>query len=308
MLMALKHWIYYFFALPLLAVTPLRVRKLVVLKIILPFNLKFDTKARREHLAANLKKVYPQHSSLGWLVEQNIIFEIFLDAATWKFLFSFPSQRRSLLQIKGREHLDKALKQGQGALLLIGHIGSFVFSFYGLGVHRITYSILANDAPADRNFSLAYRLFARINLAIIKKQCRGSLISFPVGGSKTSASAAARRLARVLKSNEPVVAALDVPPAFSSSNSEVEFMDHDCVLPTGFLRVAKKAGSPVVIFHALWEGPFSHRCTLRFEEPFPLEGNIEEDLQKCASEIERIIQSDPPQWFHWQAFDRFIRE
>ena len=305
--MALKHWVYYFVALPLLAVTPLRLRKLLVLKVILPLNLKYDTGARREHLAANLQKVYPQHKSLGWLVEKNIIFDIFLDAATWKFIFPFPSRRKSLLRIEGRENLDRALKQGKGALLLIGHTGSFVFSFYGLGVHRIPYGILANDAPADTAFSMAYRLFARINLSLIKRQCRGPLISFPVGGNKNSASAAARKVARVLKSNKPLIAALDVPPAFSSSVSGVRFLGHDCVMPTGFLRAARRVGSPVVIFHALWDQPFSHRCTLRFEEPFLLEGNIEDDLQKCAAEIEKIIRSDPPQWFHWQAFDQFMQ-
>jgi len=302
----IKHWIYYFLLLPLLAVLPSRLCELLIKKIIIRFNFKYDRLAKTQIVLENIRMVFPDDPDLDWKVEQNLVYDALLDASTWKFLLSGSAKRKKFIKIEGREYLEQALKEGNGALLLIGHTGSFVSSFWGLGIHGIMFGILANDAPANPDFSRAYRLFARINLNTIKKYCRGPVIAFPLGGDKSLASSAVRQVKSLLTANKPVIAALDVPPYLTSSREKVRFLDRECVLPSGFMRIAERSGSPIVPFYAAWDRPFSHECTIRFQEPFALTSDTSENMQKCAEAIDNIIRKHPEQWFHWEAFQHFL--
>ena len=306
MVRELKHWIYYFLLLPLLALLPPTPCRIIIKNLIFRFDLKFNYQDKFRVVLDNFRKVYPDIPDLEGRVEQNLVYDIFLEAATWKFLFSSHDKRKKFIGIEGREHLEEALKGGKGALLLIGHTGSFVSSFWGLGIHGINFGILANDAPSDPEFSRAYRRFARINLDTIAKHCRGPVVAFPLGRDKALASSAVRQVRSLLGANNPVIAALDVPPYLTSSTEKIRFMDHDSELPSGFIRIAEKMGSPVVPFYASWDRPFAHECTIRFQEAFALDSNTNENMQKCADAVEKMIRKHPEQWFHWDAFHLFL--
>ncbi len=302
----IKHLIYYFLLLPLLAVLPPKLCRIVIQRIVFRFNLKFDYKTKKHVVLENMRMVFPDDPELGWKAELNLVYEILLDAATWKFLLSGSAKRKKFIKIEGREHLEQALDKGKGALLLIAHTGSFVSSFWGLGIHGIPFGILANDAPSNSDFSRSYRFFARINLGTIKKYCQGPVIAFPLGGDKTLASSAVRQIKSVLTANKPVIAALDVPPYLTSSKEKVRFFERDCVMPSGFIRITERIGSPIVPFYAAWDKPFSHECTIRFQEPFSLTASTSENMQICTEAIEKMIRKHPEQWFHWDAFQHFL--
>ena len=306
MVREIKHWIYYFLFLPLLAILPAKLRRILIIKVILRFDFKYDRLAKTKIVRDNIQMVYPDDPDLDWKVEQNLVCGALMDASTWKFLLSSTAKRRKFIKIEGREYLEQALKGGKGALLLIGHTGSFVSSFWGLGLHGIPFGILANDAPANPDFSRAYRLFARINLRTIKKYCREPVVAFPLGRDKSLASSAVRQVKSLLAANKPVVAALDVPPYLTTSTEKVLFMGQKCILPSGFIRVAAKIGSPIVPFYAAWDKPFSHDCTIRFQKPFALTSSTSENMQMCAEAVEKMIRKYPEQWFHWEAFPHFL--
>lgn len=306
MVREVKHWIYYFLLLPLLAILPAKLRGLLILKVILRFNFKYDRLEKTKIVRDNFSMVYPDDPDLDWKVEQNLVCGVLMDASTWKFLLSSTAKRKKFIKIEGREYLEQALKKGRGALLLIGHTGSFVSSFWGLGLHGIPFGILANDAPANPDFSRAYRLFARVNLNTIKKYCREPVVAFPLGRDRSLASSAVRQVKSLLAGNKPVVAALDVPPYLTSSREKVLFLNQECVLPSGFIRIAAKVGSPIVPFYAAWDRPFSHDCTIRFQEPFALTSSTSENMQMCAEAVEKMIRKHPEQWFHWEAFPHFL--
>ena len=306
MVREIKHWIYYFLFLPLLAILPAKLRRILIIKVILRFDFKYDRLAKTKIVRDNIQMVYPDDPDLDWKVEQNLACGALMDASTWKFLLYSTAKRKKFIKIEGREYLEQALKGGKGALLLIGHTGSFVSSFWGLGLHGIPFGILANDAPANPDFSRAYRLFARINLRTIKKYCREPVVAFPLGRDKSLASSAVRQVKSLLAANKPVVAALDVPPYLTTSTEKVLFMGQECMLPSGFIRIAVKIGSPIVPFYAAWDKPFSHECTIRFQEPFALTSGTSENMQMCAEAVEKMIRKYPEQWFHWEAFPHFL--
>ncbi|MFH1964705.1 MAG: lysophospholipid acyltransferase family protein [Acidobacteriota bacterium] len=302
----IKHWIYYFLLLPLLAVLPSRLCELLIKKIIIRFNLKYDNLSKKQASLDNIRLVFPDDPELDRKVEQNLVYDILLDASTCKFLFSGSVKRKKIIRIEDRKHLEHALEKGKGVILLTGHVGSFVSSIWGLGIHGITVSLLANDAPSSPDFSLAYRIFARITLNTVEKYCRRPVVAFPLGGDKTLASSATRQVKSLLAANEPVIVALDVPPYLTSSREKVRFLDRDCFMPSGLIRMAENSGSSIVTFYAAWDRPFSHECTIRFQEPFALTSDTSENMQNCAEAIEKIIRKHPEQWFHWDAFRHFL--
>jgi Kdo2-lipid IVA lauroyltransferase/acyltransferase len=302
----IKHWIYYFLLLPLLAVVPSKICELLIKKIIIRFNLKYDHASKKKAALVGFRLVFPDDTDLDRKVEQILVYDALLDAATYKTIFSGSSRQKKTIKIEGREHLERALEKGQGVILLTGHIGSFVASIWGLGINGITVSLLANDSPASPEFSRAYRLFARLNLSIVKKYCGRPVVSFSLGKDRALASSATRKVKSLLKSNEPVIAALDVPPFLTSSVEKVRFLDRPCLMPSGIIRMAQKSGSPIVPYWAAWDNPFSHECTLRFQESFSLTSSTSENMQVCTDVIESMIRKQPEQWAHWEAFQHFL--
>ena len=302
----IKHWIYYFLLLPLLALLPPSLSRLLITKVIIRFNFKYDRLAKTKIVLENMQRIFPDEPCLAQKVEQNLADDILLDTSTWRFLFSGSAKRKKYIKIEGKEYLEQALKKGKGVILLTAHTGSCVSSTWGLGIHGIRVTLLANDAPANPEYSRANRLFARIDQHTIKKYCRMPVVAFPLGGDISLASSAVRKIKTLLKANTPVIAALDVPPYLTSSREKVLFLNTKCILPSGFIRVAEKIGSPIVPYYAAWDKPFSHDCTIRFQEPFALTSDISKDLQKSAKVIDEMIMEHPEQWAHWEVFHLFL--
>jgi len=302
----IKHWIYYFLLLPLLAVLPSRLCELLIKKVIIRFNFKYDRLTKTQVVLGNIRMVFPDDPELDWKVEQNLVCDILLDASTWKFLLSGSAKRKKFIKIEDREYLEQALEKGQGVILLGGHIGSFISTILGLGIHGITASLLANDSPVNPEYSQACRLFSRITLKTIEKHCRRPVVAFPLGGDKALASSAARKVKSILAANEPVIVALDVPPFLTSSREKVRFLDRNCVMPSGLIRMAENSGSSIVTFYAAWENPFTQECTLKFQEPFSLTSGTIENMQRCTEAIDKIVRKHPEQWAQWEAFQHFL--
>ncbi len=306
MVREIKNWIYYYLMLPLLALLSPGLSRLLINNVILRFNLKFDLQAKRHIVSANFRRVFPDDPQLDRMVDQNIIHDAFLDGATFKFRYSSPSRRKKLIKAEGLENLKEALELGKGAILLTGHTGSFISSVWGIGIHGIPVSLLTNDSPSDVSFPKAYRRFARLTIDTIETLCKRPIVAFPLGRNRNQASSAARRVKALLAENEPVIAALDVPPSLTSSTEKVNFLGEKCVFPSGIIRIAERSGAPIVAYHAAWDQLYSHACTLRFSKPFQLTSDTAENMQKCASIVEEMVRKYPDQWAHWEAFDQFI--
>ncbi len=291
---------------PLLAILPPRLRRILIQRLIFRFNLKFDYPARKHLVMENMRKVFPEDPELGWKAELNLAYDILQDSATYKFRFPRLCGWRQSIRLEGKAHLEQALENGKGALLLTGHSGAFVSSVWGHGFHGIQASLLTNDSPSSDDFSRAYRLFARLVISTIEKSCLRPVVTFPLGGDKSKAITASRKIKSLLQANEPVIAALDVPPNLTSSREQVDFLGRTCLMPSGIIRIAKKTGSPVVVYSAPWDRPFSHDCTIKFAGTLSLDAPLKEDIRKCSAAIEQIIRTNPEQWAHWDAFQHFL--
>jgi len=302
----IKHTLYHFLLLPLVAIAPPGIRRILIRGIIFRFNLKFDYVPKKAIVLENMRKAYPDDPELERKAEENLIYSILQDSAVYKFRFPVLCGRRQRIRMEGRGILERALLENKGVLLMTGHTGAFVSSVWGHGFHGIRASLLTNDAPASAEFSKAYRLFARLVIGTIEKSCRKKVVTFPLGGEKTKAAGAARRIKSLLLANEPVISALDIPPNLTSSREKVWFLDRECLMPSGIVRIARKTGAPVVIYDATWDRLYSHDCTIKFIEAFPLDSSLEDDLQNCSRAVEAIIRRNPSQWAHWEAFQLFI--
>ncbi len=274
--------------------------------MIIRFDFKYDRLEKTKIVLENMRRIFPDDPRLDQKVEQNLAGDILQDAATWKFLFASSAKKKKIIKLEGREYLEQALESGKGVILLTGHTGSCVSSTWGLGLHGVEVTLLANDSTTDPSLSRANRLLGRLDLYTVKKYCHRPAITFPLGRDINMTASAARKVKSLLAANKPVISALDVPPNLTSSREKVLFLNTKCKLPSGVIRVAGKTGAQIVPFFSAWDKPFSHDCTIRFQEPFALSSDISKDMQKCAQALDVMIMAYPEQWAHWEVFHHFL--
>jgi len=186
---------------------------------------------------------------------------------------------RSKVTLEGREHLDAALAEGKGVILLGAHfstldLGGLLFSlFYDL-----------NTMYRPHNNALMESFIQKGRLRSIKRLIDRSDF---------------RTLIRALKANEIVWYAPDQD--FGPKHSVyAPFFGVEAATVTATSRIAKMNGSPVVMLshHRLADG--SYRLVLHPDiKPFPLETD-ELSAARINKELEKGIGRDLSQymWIH----------
>ena len=191
-------------------------------------------------------------------------------------------------QVEGAEHLQWALRQGRGAILVSGHVyGLFTFfvalALRGLRVNMLT--LPPNREPA------AFRGFKRRRFEYLTDQLGIRPLSI-----ETSNFAVAVQARNALSRNELVTIVID--QSSSKPLVDVDFLSGRAQFPLGPALLAQASGAPLLPF---WiHRPDGWRPQIaEIGEPLFVEADLEAAVARCAAWLEGRILADPPSWSLW---------
>lgn len=178
----------------------------------------------------------------------------------------------------GLEHLDAALEQGRGAIVLLAHHGSWDMAARWAETHGYHLAVVAEIVRPRQLFEKFVNLREGIGLEVVPLR-RGDDLT--------------KQLCEVLAANHLVGLLSDRD--LSRRGPIVELFGEPCRLPHGPVTLAQRTGAPVVPVTML------QRPRRRWHvEVFPSVGIADLDLEQAArhvaSGIEAIIRTDPSQW------------
>ncbi|OGW76483.1 MAG: hypothetical protein A3J52_01740, partial [Omnitrophica bacterium RIFCSPHIGHO2_02_FULL_49_9] len=183
------------------------------------------------------------------------------------------------VEIRGREHLDRALEKGRGVILASGHLGHWEIG--GMTLAKLGYPLHAialkhKDPRVDRIFQ--------------KRRGAHGLKIILLGASL-------KECFRILKENK--VLALNADRLFGEEGVPVNFMGKTVSFPKGIVRLSLMTGAPVVPVFFLMRG--NGRYLMEIEEPLPAPDGMS-SAESFAARLEEKIRQHPTQWFIFQRF------
>jgi KDO2-lipid IV(A) lauroyltransferase len=179
-----------------------------------------------------------------------------------------------------REHLDRALAEGRGAVLFSAHLGNTEWAMQLPLAHGMPLSGTVYHTKPERLFRYTTGLRTRFGLKLIPSDH------------------AVIGLFRALKRGEMIC--LPVDRNLSDSARELPFFGRPALLPTGPVQVALRTGAPLVPVFV--ERLPDDRLHVHVEPQIeiPQTGDVEADvlaaMTKAVALMERYIARHPEQW------------
>jgi KDO2-lipid IV(A) lauroyltransferase len=236
----------------------------------------------------NLKAIFPGKSGPEIAKIRQQVFRNFAKYLVDFFRFEKIDSRyiERYVRIKNIHHLDEALKNGKGAIVLTAHLGNWELG--GVVVSLLGYPFYAVALPhKDR----------RVNEFFNYQRESKNLHVLPLGR-------AVRACLRLLKENKLVVLVGDRD--FTEKGVVGEFFGRQAIFPEGPAAFALQTQAPIIPGFMLRNS--DDTFTLQFEKPltFKTTGEKEKDMREVIKEytgiFEDYIRRYPDQWFMFRRF------
>ncbi|MGA7672840.1 MAG: lysophospholipid acyltransferase family protein [Nitrolancea sp.] len=186
-----------------------------------------------------------------------------------------------LLTVHGKEHLDQALKDGKGVVILSAHLGNFsVVGKYPASI-GIRSAIIAERVQPSGLFNFMVRLRSATGVDIL-----------PPGRE------AIPPILRLLRSNGALLVAGDRD--VSHQGMDVEFFGETASLPAGPALLAMRSGAALIPAYTVRTS--ARRSAVYIHPPLELvrshdrEADLRTNVQIMARALEKMIAHDPTQW------------
>lgn len=196
----------------------------------------------------------------------------------------------NVASLVGSEHLDAALQQGRGAILLTAHAGNYELGGLLLRSKRI--AVHAVYKP-DR-FQAVEDLRARMRAS-------AGVVGIPVseGGFSTLP------LVKVLR--EGKVVGMQGDRDFSLNGLPIPFCGREAYFPRGPWELAAMTGAPILPTFFFLDA--DHRFHAHFGAPIHISGvrgermaAIEAGIRAYVADLEALVKRDPSQWYCFYPF------
>lgn len=266
-------------------ITPIRIAYFIAEAIVRVYYV-FASKDRaivRENLKVALVEETPPKE-----IERHVL-SIFINFA--KYLadfFKFPrfteESVKKNIEVEGREHVDKCLEEGKGAILLSVHLGNWELGAAvvgGLG-YKLSAIALEHDTKRINDFFTGQRAINNVK-------------SIPIGVS-------VKGCFKALRDNETVAIMGDKD--YTSTGVEIEFFGKKTLVPKGAAVISLKTGAPIIFVVLTREK--GDKFKLKFEEPIRSKpsARTEEDVRTLMARyiklFEKYITRYPDQWYAFQ--------
>jgi KDO2-lipid IV(A) lauroyltransferase len=202
-----------------------------------------------------------------------------------------------LVEIRGREHLDAALAEGNGVILCTAHLGSYVSAFSLLHAAGFPLTTIGrwwwNYRPGVTS---AVRRFWDFTYArrVLRFRQRPNIEPWP-GRIQVGVQAAA-----ALRDNEVVMICSDAAPLETdlARTVEVPFLGRRARLLPGVVTLARLTGAPVLMAFVRRSADYTHQV-LEISAPMPMEGETAAVFGRCVAAIDAAIRAHPAEWDFW---------
>lgn len=241
---------------------------------------------KRKRVMENLKAFFLCEK--GEEEVKEIAKKYFKNVAT-NFIESFTISRfpahflKEVVEVKGKEHLEEAIKKGKGIIGISGHLSNFVL-------------LMARVAKEGY----------RVNVVIRGEKDKGLEKLFfeertALGINSVYKDASPFHMTKLLRKNEILWLFLDQFPR--SGERFVDFFHLKVPFYDGAVRFAKSMGSPIIPF-SIKRKTNGYVIEIMPEVKLHWGYNREEDIIRNYSQlikiIEDLIQKYPEEWFWWQ--------
>lgn len=183
---------------------------------------------RRGVALENLKRVFPDRTEAWRRATASALYRNL--GRNLAELMRFPRMSRTdilnLVEFKGREHFDRALKEGRGAMLITAHFGNW--ELYGAAIASAGYPLSMVVYPQHN-----LRVDGRLNQL---RRSKGSEIIYKRD--------AAREIFRALRQNRFVAVLIDQDAG--ADGIFCDFLGHPASTPRGPALLAYKTGAPLI--------------------------------------------------------------
>ncbi|HEV2122704.1 MAG TPA: hypothetical protein VGW38_08015 [Chloroflexota bacterium] len=184
--------------------------------------------------------------------------------------------------VNGWEHVEDALRDGNGVIMVTPHFGNWDVAGWYFG-QRHTFSAVAEPLQPPELDALIQGWRRAKHIGII-----------PLAN-------AARGVYRALQRNETVALVVDRPTHASDQGVRVRFFGEWTRVPAGAAHIALRTGAPVVA-SGVWRTPANTYAAfalppLRFAKTDNPEFDVEVAMQRIMSAIETVIRAHPDQWY-----------
>jgi KDO2-lipid IV(A) lauroyltransferase len=192
-----------------------------------------------------------------------------------------PEQIRGLLEVRGREHVERAMALGRGALLVTGHLGNW--ELYGVAHGLLFGAIQVVARPLD-NPRLDARLCAMRTMA---------------GNTVVYKQRALVRILRALRAGQGIALLID-QNVLPGDGIFVDFFGRPAATTTVAAALAVKTGSPVVPCRSELLADGRYRLTYAPALEWSPSGDRQADVacltQRLTRQIEDWVREKPEQW------------
>ena len=265
---------------------PVWLMRLLAVSVVLPIAIPLTGKNFRG-IMANMGRMDPGGSRVGRIVHSWAVYKNYAYYLIDLLYLSHGRGRAREYRTKiiGGENLLKALKQGQGVVLLTTHLGNWEIGGEAIGVTgKKIHLVYAPDSSAifehQRNLM---RGETQVEGVALKP---GELVSL--------------KLYRLLRQGELV--ALQGDRLQFDRGVSMPFFGSPATFPRGAVRIAQLSGSPVLPIFIPLKGYKTYEIII--EEPLVMEPDkpVEENLAKLLAVFERQIGRYKTQWYMFMPF------
>jgi len=199
---------------------------------------------------------------------------------------------KTLVRLEGKEHLDRALKEGKGAIAVSGHLGNFPLMAARLANEGYPLSLVARDPENPKIAKAILSLRDAVGMESIPDEPRMACVSRCFKALK-----AKRVLLLQIDQNAPVTEAW------------VDFFGY--LVPTfkGPVLFSIRTGAPIIPMFITRDSHHLHKITVHPPFDLKMTGNVDQDITSNLAGLTKIIEAaireHPEQWL-W-IYRRFKR-
>jgi len=184
------------------------------------------------------------------------------------------------VSIQGRSHIDQALSQGHGAIILTGHFGNWELIGATLARHGYQMSAIARQIRSEP-----------LNTLVVETRQQAGYLSFDRDKS-------VRQAFRCLRRNELLAILADVDT--ETMGVFVDFFNRPAYTPAGPIVISQKTGAPLLPVFMVRQPDNTHLMIIEPALKLQATGQRQQDLientQRFTHIIESYIRRYPEQW------------
>lgn len=256
--------------------------------------------AKAAAVRRNLTRAFGERADLDDLLRQ--VWEThFVDQyISWTFSRIAAGQAGAYLRIEGRHELDRALRQGRGAVLMHPHLGPAQLPLVALGARNYRVNQIGGGAPAIELSEEGQR--AAATRARLESEAPAHI---------WDGRGFLRPLIRRLGQGEVVFSAVDGTGGGEELGRRYvrDVLGQPMLVPVGAVFLALKSGAPLlplVTFRNPGPGPdylTEIREPLELPREAPTRAALEEGATIVASWLHRWLTDHPGDWHFWDEFE-----